>query len=56
MFNTRLRRWIDPALEAVARMIAGTGVGANAVTFFGAAISIDAAFAIAQGQFLLGFS
>jgi phosphatidylglycerophosphate synthase len=54
MFDVRLRRLIDPALERVAAVIAKTGLGANAVTITGAAVGVAAAFAIAQGQILVG--
>jgi phosphatidylglycerophosphate synthase len=56
MFDVRLRRLIDPALERVAAVIAKTGLGANAVTITGAAVGVAAAFAIAQGQVLVGLA
>jgi phosphatidylglycerophosphate synthase len=54
MFDARLRRWIDPLLDAAAKVIAKTSVGANAVTVIGAFIGVGAAYAIAKEQFLLG--
>jgi phosphatidylglycerophosphate synthase len=54
MFDVRLRRWIEPWLNAAAKVIAKTGIGANAVTVLGAFIGLGAAYAIAHGQFMLG--
>jgi phosphatidylglycerophosphate synthase len=54
MFDARLRRMINPLLEAAATGIAKTGVGANAITVVGALIGLGAGYAIAREQYLLG--
>jgi phosphatidylglycerophosphate synthase len=56
MFDVRLRRLVDPALERTASLIGKTGLGANTVTIFGALVGVAAAFAIAHGQFLGGLA
>lgn len=55
MFDTRVRRLIDPPLDAAGRRIAATGVGANAVTIWGFALGLLAAGAVVAGAFLAAF-
>lgn len=52
MFDARLRRIIDPPLNAAGVRIARSGIGANSVTIAGFACGILAAFAIACGYWL----
>jgi phosphatidylglycerophosphate synthase len=54
MFDARLRRLINPALDAVARSLSKTGIGANAITLIGVPLGIGAGYAIAQGYFMAG--
>ena len=56
MLDARLRRLIDPPLEAAARRIAAAGVGADQITIAGAGLGVAAAFAIAGGLFLIGLA
>ncbi len=51
MFDAKIRPLINPALDVMARQICMLGIGANAVTLFGAIIGLAAAAAIAGGQF-----
>jgi len=55
MFDARLRPLIDPPLNSMGRLLAETGVGANAVTLTGFVLGMAAAAAIASGHFLAGF-
>ncbi|GAB4522134.1 MAG: CDP-alcohol phosphatidyltransferase family protein [Roseibium sp.] len=50
-----MRPLIDPPLNSVGRALAGSGIGANAVTLTGFVIGIGAAAAIATGHFSVGF-
>jgi len=56
MLDARLRRLIDPPLEAVARRIAVAGIGADQITIAGAGLGIAGAAAIAGGAFLTGLA
>ncbi|WP_299811487.1 CDP-alcohol phosphatidyltransferase family protein [uncultured Roseibium sp.] len=55
MLDARLRPLIDPPLNRMGRMLAATGIGANAMTLTGFALGVAAAVAIATGAFLAGF-
>jgi phosphatidylglycerophosphate synthase len=55
MLDARLRPLIDPPLNAMGRALAGTGIGANAVTLTGFVLGMGAAAAIACGYFFAGF-
>ncbi|MBS0244871.1 MAG: CDP-alcohol phosphatidyltransferase family protein [Proteobacteria bacterium] len=54
MFDRRLRRWIDPPLDAAGRMLGARGIGADHVTVAGFALGMAAATAIASGATWLG--
>jgi len=54
MFDARLRKSIDPALDMIAQRIVSTGIGANTITWFGFAIGAGAAFAIYNQAYWLG--
>lgn len=54
MFDAKLRRWVDPPLNAAARRVAGSGISANTLTIWGAIVGLAAAFAISQEQFATG--
>lgn len=54
MFDSKLRRLIDPPLNGSAAWLARTGVSANALTIFGALLGLAAALAISQQLFALG--
>lgn len=54
MLDARLRPLIDPPLNRMGRMLAATGIGANAMTLAGFALGVAAAVAIASGAFLAG--
>jgi len=56
MFDTRVRRLIDPPLDAAGRRIARAGVSANAVTLAGFALGMAAAGAVAAGAFALALA
>jgi phosphatidylglycerophosphate synthase len=56
MFDTALRRLIDPPLNGAAGWLAKSGISANALTVFGAAISVGAAIAISQQMFAAGLA
>ena len=47
MFDARLRPIIDPPLNAIGSALARAGIGANAVTVFGAILGVAAGVAIA---------
>jgi phosphatidylglycerophosphate synthase len=51
MFDARLRRFVDPPLNASARWLAASRISANALTIAGAFVGIGAAIAISQQQF-----
>lgn len=53
MFDTMLRPIIDPPLNAAARMLARSGLSANAVTVVGGVAGVAAGGAIAAGRFAL---
>jgi len=55
MFDARLRPLIDPPLNRLGRLLAGTGLSPNAVTITGFLAGLAAAVAIATGYFLIGF-
>ncbi len=50
MFDVQLRRMVDPALNRIAGALAKNGVGANALTVFGAVVGLAAAIAISQNS------
>jgi phosphatidylglycerophosphate synthase len=56
MFDTRLRRLIDPPLDRVARLVDALPVSANAVTIAGLVVGLLAAAAIAAGWFALALA
>lgn len=51
MFDARLRRLIDPPLNAAGRLIAASGLTADHVTLIGLAFGLASAGAIAMGWF-----
>jgi phosphatidylglycerophosphate synthase len=51
MFDTALRRWVDPPLNKVAGRLAGSRVSANILTGIGALVGLGAAVSISQQQF-----
>lgn len=53
MLDARLRPWIDPALDRLARPLAASGVSANLVTLAGFVLGLAALPALAQQQTLL---
>ena len=56
MFDTRLRKLIDPALNRIATLAARGGVGANAVTLAGAALVIPLFFALLAQNWMLALA
>ena len=56
MLDTRLRRLIDPPLDAIGRALAGRGISADQVTLAGFAAGIGAAVLIAAGLTLAGLA
>ncbi len=54
MFDARLRKTIDPALESIARRISTFGIGANAITWIGFTIGVCAAWSIYIQFYWLG--
>ena len=56
VLDTRLRRYVDPPVERLARGLAARGVGANAVTLAGFAVGAAAAGAIAAQAYLAGLA
>lgn len=56
MFDTRLRPLIDPPLERAARLIARTGVSANALTVAGALVGLGAGAAVATQYYGLALA
>ena len=55
MFDARIRRFIDPPLNAVGASLARRGARANTVTGFGLAVGLMAATAVALQQFAAAF-
>jgi len=55
VLDSRLRPFIDPPLDFVARRLLRTGVSANQLTFAGLLVGAAAALAIVIGSFWLGF-
>ncbi len=56
MFDARLRPLIDPPLNALGRMLARAGIGANAVTLAGLVPAVGAGLVIAQHNYLLALA
>jgi hypothetical protein len=56
MFDGRLRPYINPPLDVVAKRLAGIGISADKVTLAGAALGLSAAVAIAMGAFLIALA
>lgn len=56
MFDVLLRRVVDPALNRVATGLAKSGIDANALTIFGAAVALASGVAISQSHFGLALS
>ena len=56
MLDGTLRKHLDPALNALARSVAATGIGANAITVAGLVIGLAAAAAIALHWYLAGLA
>ena len=56
MLDLRVRRYIDPALDAVGRRLAQRGVTANGVTVAAFAVGVGAFLAIALEAFWLGLA
>lgn len=54
MFDTALRRLVDPPLNNAARWLARSGASANALTVGGALTGLAAATAVSQQQFAAG--
>jgi phosphatidylglycerophosphate synthase len=51
MIDSSIRTLIDPPLARAGRVLAATGVGADAITMGGCALGLGAALAVAFGQF-----
>ncbi len=56
MFDTSLRRHIDPILNRIGKGLASLGITANAVTFAGFGIGVAAAGAIVYGHMIWGLA
>ena len=56
MIDRAAKRFIDPALDALGRFLAGAGVTANAVTLAGFALALTAAMLIAFELYLAGLA
>ncbi len=56
MFDARLRPIIDPPLNAIGSALARAGIGANAVTVFGAILGVAAGVAIAWEHYGLALA
>ncbi|HEV7234489.1 MAG TPA: CDP-alcohol phosphatidyltransferase family protein [Sphingorhabdus sp.] len=56
MFDTALRRLIDPPLNSAARRLATSGISANMLTLLGAGAGVGAAIAISQQFFAAGLA
>jgi phosphatidylglycerophosphate synthase len=52
MFDTRLRKLIDPALNAVGAKVAASGISASAITLLGAALVLPLIYALSQQAWL----
>lgn len=56
MFDARLRPLIDPPLNALGRVAARLGIGANAITLAGLVPAAGALWALSEGRFLLALA
>ena len=56
MLDAKLRPLIDPPLNALGRLIASVGIGANSVTMAGMILGLGAAIMIAQSHVLSGLA
>ena len=56
MFDTRLRKLIDPALNRIAALAVRSGIGANAVTLVGAALVIPLFYALLAQNWMLALA
>ena len=56
MFDTRLRKLIDPALNRIAALAVRSGIGANAVTLVGAALVIPLFYALLAPNWMLALA
>jgi phosphatidylglycerophosphate synthase len=56
MFDTALRRLVDPPVNHAARWLASSGISANALTLVGALVGLGAAASISQRQFTAGLA
>lgn len=56
MFDNKVRAWIDPAIDVLAKRLAAAGVSANSVTVFGFLTGAAAALAIALKHFDIGLA
>jgi phosphatidylglycerophosphate synthase len=56
MFDVQLRRAVDPVVSRAAVILAKSGIGANALTLFGAATGLAAGLAITQNSFVLALA
>lgn len=54
MFDRRAAALIKPAVDALARVLVGGGIGANQLTLLGFVVGLVAALLIANGLFLAG--
>lgn len=54
MFDRRAAALIQPAVDALARVLVRSGIGANQLTLLGFAVGLVAALLIANGLFLAG--
>lgn len=54
MFDTALRRFIDPLLNRGAALLANSGISANALTVGGVLVGLGAAVALSQQLFVVG--
>jgi len=53
MFDARLRKLIDPALNRMATRLARSGLGANAITLAGAALVVPLFYALLQANWTI---
>ena len=56
MFDNKVRHWIDPAIDILAKRLASVGISANTVTVFGFFTGATAALAIAFEQYSVGIA
>jgi phosphatidylglycerophosphate synthase len=56
MFDTQVRRFLDPPLDRAGRALARAGVSANTITALALVSGIAAAFAVAAGQIVAGLA